>query len=73
MTTDIDEDDLLSIHDVCRFFTGQKHPLDPSTVYRWVKRGKIPPPIRISPALQRWRRSELEQIRAAMYATGVRK
>jgi predicted DNA-binding transcriptional regulator AlpA len=70
MNTAIDEDDLLSIKEVCRFFTGEKHPIDPSTVYRWVKKGKIPPPIRISPALQRWRRSELEKIRAAMYAGG---
>jgi predicted DNA-binding transcriptional regulator AlpA len=64
--------ELMTIKDVCTFFTGEHDPVDTSTVYRWIRKGKIPGPIRISPAIQRWKRSELQKIKDEMFAQAGR-
>lgn len=58
--------DLLTIHEVCEFFGGSGKPLDPSTIYRWVRLKKIPPPIRMTALTQRWRLSDCQLALDAM-------
>jgi predicted DNA-binding transcriptional regulator AlpA len=48
--------DLIDIHGVREFFGGSR-PIDVATVYRFIKRGKIPKPIKIGGSA-RWLRSE---------------
>ena len=57
-------DELLDLKEVCRYFGG----LDPSTIYRNIKRGVFPSPIRVSPNISRWLRSECEATLRAMIA-----
>jgi predicted DNA-binding transcriptional regulator AlpA len=38
----------------------------PSTLYRWVACGTLPPPIRISRKVQGWRRSTLDALLARL-------
>jgi predicted DNA-binding transcriptional regulator AlpA len=54
--------DLLDRKDTCRFF-GNIHP---STLWRGIKAGRYPQPIRIGPQLRRWSRSECETALQAM-------
>jgi predicted DNA-binding transcriptional regulator AlpA len=49
-------DDLLDIGAVCRFFGGSK-PLHPATIYRGLG-VRYPRPVRVSPNVNRWLRSE---------------
>jgi predicted DNA-binding transcriptional regulator AlpA len=55
-------DALLNLDEVCHFFGG----LDPSTIYRNIRRGVFPAPIRVSPNTSRWLRRECEAALAAM-------
>jgi predicted DNA-binding transcriptional regulator AlpA len=57
-------DELLCLKEVCAFFGG----LDPSTIYRNVRRRVIPAPIHVGPNSSRWLRSECEAALAAMIA-----
>jgi predicted DNA-binding transcriptional regulator AlpA len=50
---------LLDRKAVERFFGGVK-PLHPSTVYRHIKAGRIPAPIKISAGCSRWSLAECE-------------
>lgn len=59
-------DEMLSIREVCRFFGGNERPLDQSTIYRWIRAGKLPDPVRMGPMTLRWRRSELQKALDAM-------
>jgi predicted DNA-binding transcriptional regulator AlpA len=52
------DDDLLDIEAVCRFFGGTK-PLHPATIYRGIGI-RYPRPVRVSPNVNRWLRSECE-------------
>lgn len=54
-------EEMLSIREVCRFFGGAERPLDQSTIYRWVRAGKLPRPVRMGPLTLRWRRSDCQQ------------
>lgn len=56
-------DDMLTIREVCHFFGGKERPLDQSTIYRWVRQGKIPPAIRMGDdsTTLRWKRSDLQK------------
>jgi predicted DNA-binding transcriptional regulator AlpA len=54
-------DEMLTLKDLCRFIGGKTTPVDKSSIYRWMREGKIPPPIILGPATQRWRRSEVEK------------
>lgn len=56
-------EEMMTVGEVCRFLGGAKSPLDKSTVYRWVREGRLPPPVRLGPQSTRWRRSELERVR----------
>lgn len=61
-------EEMLGIREVCRFFGGKERPLDQSTIYRWVRMGKLPPAVRMGPLTLRWRRSELQKVLDAMAA-----
>jgi len=56
----LDDDELLDLDAVCEFFGGTRRPLDPSTVYRGIKDGRYPPPVKPSPGISRWLRSECQ-------------
>lgn len=64
--SDPNTDNLLSLREVCRFFGGAETPVDSSTIYRWIRQGKVPPAIRMSAKLMRWKRSDLEKALDAM-------
>ena len=51
--------DFLSIDEVCRVIGGSR-PVNRATVYRAVAAGRLPKPVRVSPNVARWLRSELE-------------
>ncbi len=53
----MDDDQLLTIKDVCRFWGGNK-PLNPATLYRQIADGKHPKPIKVG-GLSRWSLNEL--------------
>jgi predicted DNA-binding transcriptional regulator AlpA len=49
---------LLDITEACRFFGGGSSPLHPTTLYKGIKAGKYPPPLKQGPGTSRWLRSE---------------
>jgi predicted DNA-binding transcriptional regulator AlpA len=50
--------ELLDRREVCRFFGGTK-PLDPATLYRGIRQGRYPIPVKIGGS-SRWLRCECE-------------
>jgi predicted DNA-binding transcriptional regulator AlpA len=50
---------LLDKVEVCRLFGGTR-PLNPSTLYRGIKLGRYPKPIKVGPGSSRWLRDECE-------------
>jgi predicted DNA-binding transcriptional regulator AlpA len=56
---------LLDKGEVCRLFGGTR-PLNPSTLYRGIKLGRYPKPIKVGPGSSRWLRSECEAALRAM-------
>lgn len=54
-------DDLIPMTAVCELIGGKETPIAPSTVYKAIKRGDLPPPIKLGPGTSRWRRSEILQ------------
>jgi predicted DNA-binding transcriptional regulator AlpA len=50
---------LLDRKEVCFFFGGSK-PIDPSTLYRGIRQGRYPRPVKVGPGSSRWLRSECE-------------
>lgn len=67
MTSNNDQDDdMLSVREVCIFFGGKKKPLDQSTIWRWVRAGKLAPAIRMSPLVVRWKLSDCKKALAEM-------
>lgn len=54
-----DADDLIPAVEACRMIGGATSPINPSTLWRWVKAGRVSPPIKISPGTVRFRRSVL--------------
>jgi predicted DNA-binding transcriptional regulator AlpA len=58
-------DPLLDRADVCRFFGGTK-PIDPATLYRGIRQGRYPRPVKIGPGSSRWLRSECEAALCSM-------
>jgi predicted DNA-binding transcriptional regulator AlpA len=61
-----DTDDLIPVATACRILGGDDSPLNPSTVWRWVKAGKISPPIKLGPGTARFSRRKLVAERDAM-------
>jgi predicted DNA-binding transcriptional regulator AlpA len=62
--------DLLDRREVCRFFGGSK-PIDPATLYRGIRQGRYPQPVKVGGS-SRWLRSELEAALQAMVEGRVR-
>ena len=56
---------LLDRREVCRFFGGTK-PLDPATLYRGIRKGRYPLPVKVGPGSSRWLRAECEAALQAM-------
>ena len=56
--------DLLDRREVYRFFGGNK-PLDPATLYRGIRQGRYPQPVKVGGS-SRWLRTECEQALAQM-------
>jgi predicted DNA-binding transcriptional regulator AlpA len=59
--------ELLTLRDVCALFGGSR-PIDPSTLYRGIRAGRYPAPIKVGPGSSRWLRAEVEGAIAAMVA-----
>jgi predicted DNA-binding transcriptional regulator AlpA len=52
-------DHLLDRAEACRYFGGSK-PIDPSTLYRGIRQGRYPRPVKVGPGSSRWLREECE-------------
>ncbi len=52
-------DDLLDRSAVCRYFGGSR-PINPATLYRGIRDGRYPAPVKLSPGASRWLRVECE-------------
>jgi predicted DNA-binding transcriptional regulator AlpA len=59
---------LLTIKDVCVFFGG----LNASTIYRGIRCGRYPAPVRVGLNTSRWLRHECEACLSAMVARRAR-
>ena len=62
------EEDLLDLKEACRFFGGSR-PLNAATLYRGVRLGRYPAPIKVCPNASRWLRSELDAALQSMIST----
>jgi hypothetical protein len=51
-----DDLDYITITEACRIMGGDDKPVNPATVYRGVKAGRISPPDHPSPGISRFRR-----------------
>ena len=56
---------LLDRVEACRFFGGSR-PINPATLYRGVRQGRYPKPVKIGPGCSRWLRNECEVALAKM-------
>jgi predicted DNA-binding transcriptional regulator AlpA len=52
-------DDLVSIQTACELIGGKATPITPSTLYRGIRTGRFPAPLKLGPGTSRWRRSEI--------------
>jgi len=59
------QSDLLDRDATCRFF-GSIRPINPATLYRGVRKGRYPKPVKVGPGSSRWLRSECEAALAQM-------
>jgi predicted DNA-binding transcriptional regulator AlpA len=57
--------ELLDRPAVCRLFGGSR-PIDASTLYRGIGKGRYPKPVKIGPGSSRWLRNECEAALAAL-------
>jgi predicted DNA-binding transcriptional regulator AlpA len=48
------------------FFFGGTRPINPATLYRGVRKGRYPKPVKVGPGSSRWLRVECEAALAAM-------
>jgi len=60
--------DLLNVRAACAFFGGTNKPLHLATLYRGIKAGRYPAPIKVGPNTSRWLKSECEAALQAMIA-----
>jgi predicted DNA-binding transcriptional regulator AlpA len=63
-------EDLLDLKAACVFFGGNR-PLHPATLYRGIRKGRYPAPIKVGPGSSRWLRLECETALQAMMARRV--
>lgn len=61
------QDELLDRAAVCRLIGGTR-PINAATLYRGIKAGRYPAPIKVGPGSSRWLLSEVEAAIAAMVA-----
>ena len=59
------QSELLDRDATCRFFGGTR-PINPTTLYRGVRKGRYPKPVKIGPGSSRWLRAECEAFLLAM-------
>ena len=57
--------ELLDRDAVCAFFGGTR-PINPATLYRGVRKGRYPKPVKVGPGSSRWLRAECEAALAQM-------
>jgi predicted DNA-binding transcriptional regulator AlpA len=57
--------DLLDLRAVCALFGGTR-PINPATLYRGIRLGRYPAPIKIGPGSSRWLREECDAVLAGM-------
>ncbi len=57
--------DLLDLRATCAFIGGNR-PINPATLYRGIRAGRYPAPIKVGPNASRWLRSECETALQAM-------
>jgi predicted DNA-binding transcriptional regulator AlpA len=57
--------DLLDKQAVCRMFGGTR-PINSATLYRGIRKGRYPRPVKVGPGSSRWLRSECEAVLQAM-------
>jgi predicted DNA-binding transcriptional regulator AlpA len=57
--------ELLDRRAACAFFGGTK-PIDVATLYRGIRRGRYPKPVKVGPGSSRWLRAECEAALQAM-------
>ncbi len=53
-----DDDVAWTIDDVCNYFGGSK-PINPATIYTWIKKKGFPDPYKPGPQTSRWLKSEV--------------
>jgi hypothetical protein len=53
------DDDLITTAAACALLGGHEAPINPSTLWRWIKAGRISPPLKPGPGTARFRRSRL--------------
>jgi predicted DNA-binding transcriptional regulator AlpA len=58
------QSDLLDKGEVCRYFGGSR-PINSATLYRQIRKGRLPKPIRVGGS-SRWLRTECEAVLQAM-------
>jgi predicted DNA-binding transcriptional regulator AlpA len=56
----MDQQLLLDRAAACRFFGGNR-PINAATLYRGIRKGRYPKPVKIGPGSSRWLRSECER------------
>jgi predicted DNA-binding transcriptional regulator AlpA len=61
------DDELLDLRTVCVVFGGNR-PLHPATLYRGIRKGRYPAPIKVGPGSSRWLRSECTAALQSMIA-----
>ncbi len=54
-----DQTDLVTIPAACRLLGGDDTPINPSTLWRWIKAGRYSPPIKVGMNAVRFKRSVL--------------
>lgn len=59
--------DLLDVDAVCRFFGGTR-PIHPATLYRGIKQGRFPRPVKVGPGCSRWLLGECRAARDELIA-----
>jgi predicted DNA-binding transcriptional regulator AlpA len=61
------QDELLDLRAVCRLFGGTR-PINPATLYRGIRVGRYPAPVKVGPGSSRWLKAECDEALAAMIA-----
>jgi predicted DNA-binding transcriptional regulator AlpA len=56
---------LLDRDEACRFFGGTR-PLNHATLYRGIRKGRYPRPVKVGPGSSRWLREECEAVLRGM-------